>query len=48
MYKVVSNVNKTKSSIKENQESYTYWKYLKDHNKKLALTSLDYYQGLTE
>ena len=31
MYKVVSNANKTKSSIKGNRGSYTYWKYLKDY-----------------
>ena len=36
VYKVVSNANKTKSSIKGNWESYTHWKYLKDHGKKLA------------
>ena len=43
IYKVVSNANKTKSNIKGNRKSYTHWKYLKDHGKKLALTSLDYY-----
>ena len=46
--KVVSSISKIKSSIKENQESHIYWKYLKNHGKKLASTSLDLYLGLIE
>ena len=37
----MSNTNRTKFNIRRKQESYIYWQFLKNHDKKLVLTSLD-------
>jgi len=41
IYKDVSNVNKTKFSIRRSQENYTHWRSDKNHGKRLVLTLLD-------
>ena len=35
-YKGVSDVNKTKSSTRRNQENYIHWKFHRDHGRKSA------------
>ena len=45
-YKDVSNVSKTKFSIRRSQENYTHWKFHKDHGRRLASTLLDLCLGL--
>ena len=39
MYKDTSNANRTKFIIKEKQENYIHWIYLKDYDKKSVLIS---------
>ena len=35
-YKNVLDVNKTRSNTRKNQENYIYWKFHRDHSRKLA------------
>ena len=37
MCKDVSNTNKTRFSTNEKQENYIYWRFQRDHGRKLAL-----------
>jgi len=48
MCKDVSSASRIKFNIRRKQKSYIYWRFLKDHDKKLVSTSLDPYLDQTE
>ena len=48
IFKDTSNVNKTKSNIRRNQNNYIYLIYYKVHGKKLVSILLDHYPSQIE